>query len=77
MSVDQHDNDPVVLLTYVAVALDRVAPIDPAVFEALASPGATLEQPSDADFDVARLNPGDGSEVAALRLSQRADVEYA
>jgi LuxR family transcriptional regulator, maltose regulon positive regulatory protein len=43
VSVDQHDNDPVVLLTYVAVALDRVAPIDPGVFEALASPGASVE----------------------------------
>src|SRR3954463_874933 len=43
VSVDQHDNDPVVLLTYVAVALDRVAPIDPGVFEALSSPGASVE----------------------------------
>jgi LuxR family transcriptional regulator, maltose regulon positive regulatory protein len=43
VSVDQHDNDPVVLLTYVAVALDRVRPIDPGVFEALASPGASVE----------------------------------
>src|SRR4051794_1476657 len=43
VSVDQHDNDPVVLLTYVAVALDRVAPIDQGVFEALASPGASVE----------------------------------
>src|SRR5215208_290227 len=43
ISVDRHDNDPIVLLTYVAVALDRVAPIDPGVFEALASPGASLE----------------------------------
>src|SRR4051794_16715756 len=43
VSVDQHDNDPVVLLTYVAVALDRVAPIDPGVLEALSSPGASLE----------------------------------
>src|SRR4051794_22494607 len=41
VSVDQHDNDPVVLLTYVAVALDRLAPIDPGVFEALSSPGAS------------------------------------
>src|SRR5881394_378847 len=38
VSVDQHDNDPVVLLTYVAVAVDRVALIDPGVFEALSSP---------------------------------------
>src|SRR3954471_6052673 len=43
VSVDQHDNDPVVLLTYVAAALDRVASIDEAVFEALASPGASVE----------------------------------
>src|SRR4051812_30549469 len=43
VSVDRHDNDPIVLLTYVAVALDRIAPIDPGVFEALASPGASLE----------------------------------
>src|SRR3954451_15105631 len=43
VSVDQHDNDPVVLLTYVAVALDRVSPIDPGVFEALSSPGASVE----------------------------------
>src|SRR3954468_22306936 len=42
VSVDQHDNDPVVLLTYVAVALDRVSPIDDGVFEALASPGASV-----------------------------------
>src|SRR3954449_1486496 len=43
ISVDRHDNDPIVLLTYVAVALDRVAPIDRGVFDALASPGASLE----------------------------------
>src|SRR4051812_27396965 len=43
VSLDQHDNDPVVLLTYVAVALDRVASIDHSVFEALASRGASVE----------------------------------
>ena len=43
VSVDQHDNDPVVLLTYVAVAVDRLEPIDRGVFEALASPGASVE----------------------------------
>jgi LuxR family maltose regulon positive regulatory protein len=42
VSVDQRDNDPVVLLTYVAAALDRVEPIDPDVFQALASPGAAI-----------------------------------
>src|SRR3954453_20859175 len=43
VSLDQHDDDPVVLLTYVAVALDRFASIDGGVFEALASPGASVE----------------------------------
>src|SRR4051812_23956563 len=43
VSLDRHDNDPVALLTYIAVALDRVSPIDPGVFAALASPGASLE----------------------------------
>jgi serine protease len=43
----------------------------------LASPGAVLARPSDADFDVVGLDASDDSEAAALRLSQRADVEYA
>ena len=43
VSVDEKDNDPIVLLTYVAAALDRVSPLDPSVFEALASPGASVE----------------------------------
>jgi LuxR family maltose regulon positive regulatory protein len=41
VSVDRRDNDPVVLLTYVAAALDRVEPVSPGVFWALASPGAS------------------------------------
>ena len=45
VSVDDRDNDPVVLLTYVAVALDRVEAIDPRVFRALASSGAGIEVP--------------------------------
>lgn len=43
VSVDEKDNDPIVLLTYVAAALDRVSPLDPAVFDALASPGVSVE----------------------------------
>ena len=43
VSVDENDNDPIVLLTYVAVALDRISPIDPSVFDALASPGVSVE----------------------------------
>ena len=42
LSIDRHDNDPAVLLTYLAVGLDRVEPIDPGVFRALASRGASI-----------------------------------
>jgi LuxR family transcriptional regulator, maltose regulon positive regulatory protein len=42
VSVDRHDNDPVVLLTYLAVALDRVEPIDSGVFQALTAPGVSV-----------------------------------
>jgi LuxR family maltose regulon positive regulatory protein len=38
VTVDPHDNDPAVLLTYLAVALDRVAPIDLETFHMLAAP---------------------------------------
>jgi hypothetical protein len=39
LSIDRHDNDPAVLLTYLAVGLDRVEPIDPGLLSALASRG--------------------------------------
>ena len=42
ISCDDGDNDPVVLLSALAVALDRIEPIDPAVFRALASSGAGI-----------------------------------
>jgi LuxR family transcriptional regulator, maltose regulon positive regulatory protein len=41
VSVDRRDNDPAVLLTYLAAALDRVEPIDPRISRLLASPDAT------------------------------------
>jgi LuxR family maltose regulon positive regulatory protein len=40
VTVDPHDNDPAVLLTYLAVALDRIAPIDLGIFKLLASPAS-------------------------------------
>ena len=43
VSLDRRDNDPVVLLSYLAVALDRVEPVDPGLFRTLASPGAASE----------------------------------
>jgi len=42
VSVDEPDNDPKVLLTYVAQALDEIEPIDQRVFAALASPGSSV-----------------------------------
>src|SRR5512139_713033 len=42
LTVDNRDNDPAVLLTYLAVGLDRVRPIDRTTFATLASPAAML-----------------------------------
>ena len=42
VSVDEQDNDPKVLLGYVARALDAVQPVDSRVFEALASPASSV-----------------------------------
>ena len=42
VSVEEADNDPKVLLAYVAEALDRVEPIDERVFGALASPASSV-----------------------------------
>jgi LuxR family maltose regulon positive regulatory protein len=41
-SVDEADNDPKVLLTYVAAALDAVEPVGRRVFDALASPASSV-----------------------------------
>ncbi|MGN6430267.1 MAG: AAA family ATPase [Gaiellaceae bacterium] len=37
LSIDERDNDPVVLLRHLAAALDRIDPVDPRIFEALAA----------------------------------------
>src|SRR5499433_1794607 len=42
VSVDEADNDPKLLLSYVAEALDAVEPIDERVFDALASPSSSV-----------------------------------
>jgi LuxR family transcriptional regulator, maltose regulon positive regulatory protein len=42
ISCDEGDNDPVVLLSALAVALDRIEPVDPEIFQALASSGAGI-----------------------------------
>jgi LuxR family transcriptional regulator, maltose regulon positive regulatory protein len=42
VSVDEGDNDPKVLLTYLAEALDAVEPVGQRVFDALASPASSV-----------------------------------
>jgi LuxR family maltose regulon positive regulatory protein len=42
VSVDEADNDPKVLLSYIAEALDRVEPIDERVFDVLSSPTSSV-----------------------------------
>ena len=42
VSCDDGDNDPVVLLSALAVALDRIEPVNPTIFWALASSGAGI-----------------------------------
>jgi LuxR family maltose regulon positive regulatory protein len=42
VALDERHNDPVVLLRYVAAALDRVEPVPPSVFEALSTPGRSV-----------------------------------
>ena len=42
VSADHRDNDPAVLLTYLATAVDRVEPLPPTVVRRLAAPGAVI-----------------------------------
>jgi LuxR family maltose regulon positive regulatory protein len=42
VSIDEGDNDPKVLLAYVAEALNAVEPVGRRVFDALASPGSSV-----------------------------------
>ena len=44
VSADVEDNDPTVLLSYIAVALHRLEGIDPAVFRSILSPGADIKE---------------------------------
>lgn len=42
LTIDGDDNDPVVLLTYLAAAVDRIIPVDPEVFDRLQVPRPSL-----------------------------------
>jgi len=46
LSADERDNDPSVLLTYLAVGLDRIQPIRPKIFRELGSPSPRSCRPS-------------------------------
>ena len=45
VSLDDHDNDPAVLATSIAMALNRVEPIDPGVFGAITSSTVGVDVP--------------------------------
>ena len=45
ISADAQDNDPTVLLTYIAVALNRIEDIDPGVFRSITASGANIKAP--------------------------------
>jgi LuxR family maltose regulon positive regulatory protein len=57
LSLDRHDNDPIVLLTHLAVALDRVSPLPVGIFDALRTAGVSVP---------ATVVPRLGSALAAL-----------
>ena len=59
VSADDHDNDPAVLLTYIAVALDRIEPIDPD-----GVPGARLVRAPRIEVP-RRLVAGDGRDATS------------
>src|SRR5713226_9677371 len=42
LSLDTTDNDPVVLMTYLALALDQIEPVDPAITLVLSKPSASM-----------------------------------
>jgi len=63
VSVDDRDNDPKVLLTYIAQALDAVQPVGGRVFEALASPVSSVP-----GSVVPRLGSAFGSMTAPVAL---------
>ncbi|HLM34522.1 MAG TPA: hypothetical protein VK278_01965, partial [Gaiellaceae bacterium] len=42
VSIDERDNDPIVLLRHVAAALHEIEPLSPHVLEAFAAPGASM-----------------------------------
>jgi anti-anti-sigma factor len=71
LSVDEHDNDPARLLTDLAVALDRVEPVDPMVIAALAAPGTSVVATMDS-----AMQTGDPEYVAGLVVRLALTTSY-
>jgi LuxR family maltose regulon positive regulatory protein len=82
LSCDDADNDPVVLLSALAIALDRIGPVDPAIFPALASSGAGVTMVPRFVSAVASLQPPvtvllDQAEAVTNRHCLNAIAEFA
>jgi len=82
LSCDDGDNDPVVLLSALAVALDRIGPVDPAIFSALASSGADISVVPRFVSAIASLQPPvtvllDHAEAIASRQCLNTIAEFA
>src|SRR5690349_8652675 len=82
LSCDDGDNDPVVLLSAVALALDRIGPVDPTIFSALASSGADISVVPRFVSAIASVQPPvtvllDHAEVVTSRQCLLAITEFA
>src|SRR5499427_5366219 len=82
LSCDDADNDPVVLLSALAIALDRIGPVDPAIFPALASSGAGVTMVPRFVSAVASMRPPvtvllDQAEAVTNRQCLNAIAEFA
>ena len=82
LSCDDADNDPVVLLSALAIAFDRIGPVDPAIFPALASAGAGVTMVPRLVSAVASMQPPvtvllDQAEAVTNRQCLNAMAEFA
>jgi LuxR family transcriptional regulator, maltose regulon positive regulatory protein len=82
LSCDDADNDPVVLLSALAIALGRIGPVDAAIFPALASSGAGVTMVPRFVSAVASIQPPvtvllDQAEAVTNRQCLNALAEFA
>src|SRR5215468_6014641 len=82
LSCDNGDNDPVMLLSALAVALGRIGPVDPAIFPALASSGAAISIVPRFVAAVASVQPPvtvllDNADAVTNRQCQNTIAEFA